>query len=91
MSNLTEVKELLLDQEQVINENEIVLFNDDVNTFDHVIDVLVSVCNHSPVQAEQCAIIVHYKGQCTVKTGAIDELVPKCRKLQQEGLSAEVI
>ena len=86
MSTLTEVKELLLEQEQVVNENEIVLFNDDVNTFDHVINVLVSVCNHTPVQAEQCAIIVHYKGQCTVKTGVIDELVPKCRKLQQEGL-----
>ena len=84
MSTLTEVKELLLEQEQVVNENEIVLFNDDVNTFDHVINVLVSVCNHTPVQAEQCAIIVHYKGQCTVKTGAIDELVPKCRKLQQK-------
>ena len=71
--------------------HEIILYNDDVNTFDHVIDVLVSVCDHSPVQAEQCAIIVHYKGQCTVKTGGIDELVPKCRKLQQEGLSAEII
>ena len=91
MSTLTEVKELLLEQEQVVNENEIVLFNDDVNTFDHVINVLVSVCNHTPVQAEQCAIIVHYKGQCTVKTGDIDELVPKCRKLQQEGLNAEII
>ena len=76
MSTLTEVKELLLEQEQVVNENEIVLFNDDVNTFDHVINVLVSVCNHTPVQAEQCAIIVHYKGQCTVRLGDIDELVP---------------
>ena len=80
----------MLLSEQVVNENEIVLFNDDVNTFDHVINVLVSVCNHTPVQAEQCAIIVHYKGQCTVKTGAIDELF-LMQKLQQEGLSAGII
>ena len=49
--------------------NEIVLFNDDVNTFDHVIETLVDVCNHTFEQAEQCSILVHYKGKCTVKTG----------------------
>lgn len=91
MSTLTEIEELLLEKEQISKPYEIVLFNDDVNTFDHVINVLISVCNHSAIQAEQCAMIVHYKGQCTVKTGDIDELLPKCRKLQQEGLSAEII
>lgn len=91
MSTLTEIEELLLEKEQISKAYEIVLFNDDVNTFDHVINVLISVCNHTAIQAEQCAMIVHYKGQCTVKTGEIDELLPKCRKLQQEGLSAEII
>ena len=71
--------------------NEIVLFNDDVNTFDHVIETLVDVCNHSYEQAEQCSILVHYKGKCTVKTGPYDDLKPRCTKLLQAGLSAEII
>lgn len=71
--------------------NEIVLFNDDVNTFDHVIETLVATCNHSYVQAEQCSILVHYKGKCTVKTGPYSDLEPRCSKLLQAGLSAEII
>lgn len=71
--------------------NEIVLFNDHVNTFDHVIETLVDVCNHTFEQAEQCSILVHYKGKCTVKTGAYDDLEPRCSKLLQAGLSAEII
>jgi len=71
--------------------NEIVLFNDDVNTFDHVIDTLVYVCEHTPIQAEQCAWIVHYKGKCTVKTGSYEELEPRCSLLLDAGLSAEIV
>jgi len=71
--------------------NEIVLYNDDVNTFDHVIDTLVRVCNHDELQAEQCALLVHYKGKCTVKTGSFDELKPQCTQLLEAGLSAEII
>lgn len=71
--------------------NEIVLFNDDINTFDHVIETLVDVCNHTFEQAEQCSILVHYKGKCTVKTGAYNDLEPRCSKLLQAGLSAEII
>ena len=70
--------------------NEIVLFNDDVNTFDHVIDTLIRVCDHTNEQAEQCAILVHYKGKCTVKTGSYDELKPQCTLLLGAGLSAEI-
>ena len=73
------------------NNNEIVLYNDDVNTFDHVINTLVYVCEHTPEQAEQCSIIVHYKGKCTVKTGAYDELEPRCSMLLEAGLSAEIV
>jgi ATP-dependent Clp protease adaptor protein ClpS len=68
-----------------------VVFNDDVNTFDHVIATLCNVCGHSPEQAEQCAILVHYKGKCTVKTGSFDELKPQCTQLLEAGLSAEII
>ncbi|TGD59044.1 ATP-dependent Clp protease adaptor ClpS [Flavobacterium humi] len=71
--------------------NEIVLYNDDVNTFDHVIETLIRVCNHDELQAEQCALLVHYKGKCTVKTGAFDELKPQCTQLLEAGLSAEIV
>ncbi|MGB1232179.1 MAG: ATP-dependent Clp protease adaptor ClpS [Winogradskyella sp.] len=84
------LEELLL-EEELTNQNEIVLFNDDVNTFDHVIDMLIYACDHTPEQAEQCSLLVHYKGKCTVKTGAYDDLKPRCSKLLQAGLSAEIV
>ncbi|AXO80052.1 ATP-dependent Clp protease adaptor ClpS [Olleya aquimaris] len=71
--------------------NEIVVYNDDVNTFDHVIDTLIYACDHTPEQAEQCTILVHYKGQCTVKTGSYKDLEPRCTMLLEAGLSAEII
>jgi ATP-dependent Clp protease adaptor protein ClpS len=84
------LEDLLLDEETV-KQNEIILFNDDVNTFDHVINTLIHACDHTPEQAEQCSIIVHYKGKCTVKTGPYEELKPRCSKLLQAGLSAEIV
>ena len=72
-------------------QNEIVLFNDDVNTFDHVINTLIEACDHTPQQAEQCSLIVHYKGKCTVKTGEYNDLKPRCSKLLEAGLSAEIV
>jgi ATP-dependent Clp protease adaptor protein ClpS len=91
MSTIEKVQEDILVEEQVGINNEIVLYNDDVNTFDHVIDTLIRVCKHTAEQAEQCAILVHYKGQCTVKTGSFDELKPQCTQLLEAGLSAEII
>jgi len=73
------------------DQNEIVLYNDAVNTFDHVINTLIYACEHTPEQAEQCSLIVHYKGKCTVKTGPYDELKPRCSMLLDAGLSAEVV
>ena len=78
-------------KESVVLNNEIILFNDDVNTFDHVIETLILVCEHTAEQAEQCAILVHYKGKCTVKTGNLKELEPKCSLLLEAGLSAEIV
>ncbi|MGB5941297.1 MAG: ATP-dependent Clp protease adaptor ClpS [Leeuwenhoekiella sp.] len=72
-------------------DSEIVLYNDEVNTFDHVINCLVKACDHTPIQAEQCSLIVHYKGKCTVKTGSYEDLQPRCSKLLSEGLSAEIL
>ena len=73
------------------NLSEIVLYNDDVNTFDHVIETLIYACDHTPEQAEQCSLLVHYKGKCTVKTGAYNDLKPRCSKLLEAGLSAEIV
>lgn len=83
-------QEEVLFAEDVDKENQIVLFNDDVNTFDHVIEMLIAACEHTPLQAEQCALIVHYKGKCTVKSGPYDDLKPRCSKLLDAGLSAEI-
>lgn len=85
-----ECEDVLL-EEETVKQNEIVLFNDNVNTFDHVIDTLIHVCEHTPEQAEQCSLIVHYNGKCTVKTGEYDDLKPRCTKLLQAGLSAEIV
>ena len=91
MSTQKKTSEDLLLEEEVVKHNEIVLYNDDVNTFDHVIDTLIRVCSHTSEQAEQCAILVHYKGKCTVKTGSYEELKPRCTQLLQADLSAEIV
>ncbi|HLV92553.1 MAG TPA: ATP-dependent Clp protease adaptor ClpS [Aequorivita sp.] len=91
MSTKEKIKEEVSVEEKESNQNEIILYNDDVNTFDHVINTLIYACDHTPEQAEQCSIIVHYKGKCTVKTGDYDELEPRCSILLDAGLSAEIV
>ncbi|MBT8258822.1 MAG: ATP-dependent Clp protease adaptor ClpS [Bacteroidia bacterium] len=78
-------------KEETLKQHEIVLYNDDVNTFDHVIESLIYACDHTPEQAEQCSLIVHYNGKCTVKTGEYDDLEPRCTILLDAGLTAEII
>ncbi|MBS1646245.1 MAG: ATP-dependent Clp protease adaptor ClpS [Bacteroidetes bacterium] len=77
-------------EQKVQPVRELVLYNDDVNTFDFVIETLVQVCQHQTLQAEQCAYIVHYKGKCEVKKGSLSELKPLCRALLDKGLSASI-
>lgn len=91
MSVKEKISEELLLEEETSRDNEIVLFNDEVNTFDHVIETLMSVCEHTPEQAEQCSLIVHHNGKCTVKTGMYKDLEPRCSKLLEAGLSAEIV
>lgn len=91
MSTKEKISEQVLVKEAISFDNEIVMYNDDYNTFDHVIDTLIKVCKHTSEQAEQCSLIVHYKGKCTVKTGSIDELTPQCSQLLEAGLSAEIV
>jgi len=82
------IEEVLVQEDK---EHEIVLYNDDVNTFDHVIRCLIKICEHTYMQAEQCAYLVHFTGKCVVKTGSLEDLVPRCTALLEEGLSAEII
>ncbi len=74
-----------------VPSHEIILYNDDVNTFDHVINTLIYACDHEENQAHQCALLVHYKGKCSVKSGDYSDLEPRCSKLLQAGLSAEIV
>jgi ATP-dependent Clp protease adaptor protein ClpS len=91
MSTKIKIQEDVDVLEKEVNLHEIILFNDDVNTFDFVIDCLIEICDHTAEQAEQCALLVHYKGKCAVKTGEYDELKPRCTQLLTRGLSAEII
>lgn len=69
----------------------LVVFNDEVNTFHFVIDTLIDVCQHSNDQAEQCTMIIHYKGKCAVKKGDFEELVPMRNAICNRGISAELM
>lgn len=74
-----------------VTEYKLVVFNDDFNTFEHVIQTLVNVCGHEVHQAEQCTLIIHYKGKCVVKTGDWEKMAGMRNKLCDEGISAEVL
>lgn len=76
--------------EALVEERQIVVFNDDVNTFDFVIDSFIKVCNHEPIQAEQCAHLIHFTGKCAVKQGDWETLEPMCTALLDRGISAEI-
>jgi ATP-dependent Clp protease adaptor protein ClpS len=92
MGTIEQIQEEQVAVLEAVNiNNEIVLYNDEVNTFDHVINTLIQVCDHTSEQAEQCAILVHYKGKCIVKTGELSDLKPRCTSLLDAGLSAEII
>jgi ATP-dependent Clp protease adaptor protein ClpS len=77
--------------ETLTNRMELILFNDDVNSFDFVIESLVEVCDHDPEQAEQCAMVAHFKGKCGIKTGTLTELTPMNNELNSRGISTVLI
>ena len=86
----TQLLEQPLIQEKAEQVRDLILHNDDVNTFEFVIDVLVEVCGHNPLQAEQCAFIVHQNGKCGIKRGSYEVLKPMCVALLDKGLSASI-
>jgi len=86
-------EEILVDsliKELLEPTKSIILWNDDVNSFDHVINCLIEHCKHNVEQAEQSAIIVHNNGKCSIKNGSFDKLKPIVEKLSQEGLSTSI-
>jgi ATP-dependent Clp protease adaptor protein ClpS len=93
MRPLTEtlVQTDLLELEEITDVFDLVVFNDDVNTFEHVIRTLIKVCDHTPEQAEQCTYLIHYKGKCTVKTGSFDELRPLREAICEAGIDAKIL
>ena len=72
-------------------EKDLIVFNDDFNSFDHVIETLIKICRHSSEQAEQCTWIIHHKGKCAVKKGNEHILIPMRNAICDRGISAEVI
>ena len=85
-----EVEEQVLVETETENSKSIVLYNDNYNTFDWVINSLINVCDHHPEQATQCSFIVHYKGKCSVKEGSMDKLKPMKDALIDRGLNATI-
>ena len=77
-------------QELEESQKDLILYNDDVNTFDFVIETLVDVCGHEPLQAEQCALITHLNGKCAVKSGTFDELKPPYDEMTNRKLTVEI-
>lgn len=68
----------------------LIVWNDEVNTFEWVIETLMEVCGHSAEQAEQCAYIIHFRGKYAVKNGSYDDLKPQCDAITERGINATV-
>lgn len=79
--------DVLTSDEETCN---LIVWNDEVNTFEWVIETLIEVCGHSPEQAEQCSYFIHYKGKYAVKQGSYDDLKPQCDAITERGIGATV-
>jgi ATP-dependent Clp protease adaptor protein ClpS len=92
MNFSTQIQEetLTLVEEKVVDQKNLVVFNDDFNSFDHVIESLIKVCKHEVEQAEQCTWIIHFNGKCQVKVGEYNKLEPMCTALLERGITAEI-
>jgi len=85
-----QTQESVLSVETLLDQHDLIVYNDDVNTFDHVIESLIKVCRHDSIQAEQCTLIIHYNGKCQVKRGTFEKLEPMCTALLDRGISAVI-
>lgn len=93
MKALPKEQELVevLEAIEITEVKDLVVFNDDVNTFEYVIETLIKVCKHTPEQAEQCTLLIHYKGKCAVKNGSYEELMPMREAICERGIDAKII
>src|ERR1700743_2558134 len=80
----------MLTEEAIDHPFSLIVWNDEVNTFEWVIETLIEICGHSQEQAEQCAMIIHTKGKYAVKRGSYDELKPQCDAITERGIGATV-
>lgn len=87
-----QIEELVETALDTANENDcqLIVWNDEINTFEWVIETLIKVCNHTAEQAEQCALIIHTKGKCSVKDGVYDTLKPMCDDITERGIGATI-
>ncbi len=96
MDNYNGEKPLHWEESEVDLQNDtaqkynLIVWNDDVNTFDWVIQTLIDVCRHEQEQAEQCAMIIHFKGKCSVKTGEYDTLKSMKDEIVERGINATI-
>lgn len=92
MLNNTQLQELELEEVETLTESNkhLILYNDDVNTFEFVTESLIKVCRHDSIQAEQCTYLVHFAGKCAVKTAPYIKLKPMCEALLERGLTAKI-
>ena len=88
--NSVETRETVVALETLVEQRDLIVYNDDVNTFDHVIESLMKVCRHDAIQAEQCTWIIHHNGKCQVKHGTYEKLEPMCTGLLDRGISAVI-
>ena len=77
--------------EVTVDEQNVIIYNDDSNTFEHVIATLIKVCRHTKEQAEQCTWLIHYKGKCAVKSGEFNKLVPIKDAICEAGIDAKIV
>lgn len=82
-----EIKEVIDDEKL----RDLIVYNDDFNTFEHVIETLIKVCKHDPQQAEQCTYLIHFKGKCAVKKGTYEELNPQREAICEAGIKAAIV
>ncbi|MCP4520109.1 MAG: ATP-dependent Clp protease adaptor ClpS [Cytophagales bacterium] len=85
-----ETEELVEVKEKILPSHKLIVYNDEVNTFEHVIEALIEVCGLEAMQAEQCTMLIHFKGKCRVKSGSFDDLLPMRQGICDRGISAEI-
>ena len=81
----------VMEATETVDLRDLTVFNDDVNTFDHVINTLIKVCSHTVEQAEQCTWIIHFKGKCSVKKGTYEDLKPMREAICDAGIDARIL